>query len=134
MMTYQEMQADEATKHAKHAPLIRGAAQGQHPFAQEASDHPPIPTARPVRPVPLGWTARYGIDEEDDYDSDLQAALAASVTEQKMNKATDPTPLVGVAPGEAVCLSLAPANTFGHILNVQVRIILCSMEYLPENR
>ena len=111
-MTYQEMQADGATKHAKHAPLIGGVAQGQNPFAQEGTDRPPLPTARPVRPVPLGWTARYGIDAEDDYDSDLQAALAASVTEQNMKKATNPTPLVGVAPGEAVCLSLAPANTW----------------------
>lgn len=104
MMTYQDMQAAEA---AKHAPLSQhlaaGGAQGQKPFAQKGPIHPLTITGRQVRPVALGWTARYGIDDEDDYDSDLQAALAASVTEQHVKKATDPTRLAGVAPGKDVC-------------------------------
>lgn len=104
-MTFKEMQTAEA---AKHAPLLQaaagGVAQGQNPFAQGGPYYNPTPVGRPV---PLGWTARYGIDDEDDYDSDLQAALAASVTEQHANKATDLTRLV---PGEDVCPLLEPAN------------------------
>ena len=106
------MQTAEAAKHAPFSQnLAGGVALGQKPFVQRGPDYPPTMTGRRVRPVALGWTARYGVDDEDDYDADLQTALAASVTEQHVKQATDPTHLDGVVPGKGVCPAHVPANT-----------------------
>ena len=115
------MQAAEAARHAaSFQGPAGGVAGGAIPPAQRGPDHPPAPTGEPT---PAGWNAQLsnhgsGADADaDDYDPHLQAALAASVTEQLVNRAVDLTRLAGVKPGERV--SSRPMNA------LYTHIVLC---------